>query len=219
MAHPERIVIAARSGLLRAANIRLLVDSGFEVVGEASDGPGLVRKVRAHRPSVAIVDASRADIGAGQFAPAIRAIRSELPGVGVLTLSDAVDDELAAALLHAGADGVGYLLERRVADVARYARAIVDVSGGGSVLEPEVVTRMLERDRPDPALGALNDRDQQVLAQIAAGVTNRAIAQRMFISERAVERHVTHIFGALGIGRSRLVHRRVLAALAYLRAV
>jgi DNA-binding NarL/FixJ family response regulator len=216
MARAERIVVAAASGLLRAANVRLLRDAGFEVAGEAGDVPGLLRKVRAHRPDVAVIDARGHAERPGELPDAIRALRAE-HGVATLVLAEAVDEPLAGALLDAGAEGAGYLLVDGV-DAARYTEAVRILAAGGSALEAEVVTRMLGRDRRDHALDALSDRDREVLAQIAAGVTNRAIARRMFLSERAVERHVTRIFTALGIGRCRLDHRRVLAVLAYRRA-
>jgi DNA-binding NarL/FixJ family response regulator len=215
----ERIVLAGRSGLLRAAHASVLRDAGFDVVAEADDGGALLSKVRAHRPDVAIVDDRRGGARDDELVEAVRLIRDEPDGVAVLLLGHDVDAAMARALVHAGAEGTGYLLERRVADVERYARAIREVASGGSVVEPELITHIIGPQRGDDGLEALDDRDREVLARLAAGATNRAIAQRMFLSERAIERHVTTIFDALGIGPCRRNHRRVLAALTYLRTV
>jgi DNA-binding NarL/FixJ family response regulator len=213
----ERIVLAGRSGLLRAAHASVLRDAGFDVVAEAGDGGALLRKVRAHRPDVAIVDDRRGGARDDGLVEAVRLIRGEREGVAVLLLGHDVDAAMAHALMHAGAEGTGYLLERRVADVGRYARAIREVASGGSVVEPELIAHILGPQRSDDGLEALGDRDREVLSRLAAGATNRAIAQRMYLSERAIERHVTAIFHALGIGPCRRNHRRVLAALTYLR--
>jgi DNA-binding NarL/FixJ family response regulator len=218
MAHAERVVIAAGSGLLRAANSALLRDAGFDVVAEAADSGSLLRKTRAHRPDIAIVD-GRGAARFGEPAAAVLAIRAEARPVAVLVLADDVDHDLARALTGTGAQGAGYLLDRRVGDLDRYVRAIREVAAGGSVLDPEVVTRLVARDRVGQPVRALGEHDRAILAQIAAGVTNRGIAQRMFLSERAIERHVTSIFGVLSLAPCRRDHRRVLAALAYLRAV
>jgi DNA-binding NarL/FixJ family response regulator len=205
-----RVVIAEDSVLLRAGLARLLEEAGFTVAGQARDADELLRKVRAHRPDVAVVDE--------EGLRAARAIREELPEVGILLLSGSVDARHAAELLAHGARGIGYLLEDRVADVGRFTKAIREVAAGGVVLEPEVVACMVGRRRPASALDRLSERDRDVLAQIAEGASNRAIARRLFLSERAVERHVTAIFEKLGLAPSRLAHRRVLAVLAHLRA-
>jgi DNA-binding NarL/FixJ family response regulator len=210
---PLRIVIGAESGLLRAATIRLLVEAGFEVVGQARDADDLVRKVRAHRPDVAIVDI-RHDAGL----EAVRVIRRELPLAGVLMLSQRAEKHHACVLLEHGTEGVGYLVKDRVPDVARFIDAIRQVARRGSVLDPEVVVRMLADRRRTRLPDTLSARDRDVLAQIAQGASNYAIARRMFLSERAVERHVTAIFSKLGIAGSRHAHRRVLAVLAHLSA-
>jgi DNA-binding NarL/FixJ family response regulator len=210
--------VVAGSGLRRAAMIRLLHDAGFEVVGEAGDAGDLLRKVRAHRPDVAIAELADSRWAFDECARVLRAIRGELPRVGVLLISQRVDAGHAAALLEAGAEGAGYLLEGRVTGVSRLTEAVCHVASGGSVLDPEVVTRRLARERRDPVIPELSERDRQVLAQMAAGVSNRGIARRMFLSERAIERHVTSIFGTLGIAAARQANRRVLAVLAYLGA-
>jgi DNA-binding NarL/FixJ family response regulator len=143
------------------------------------------------------------------------AIRDELPGVGILLLSRYVEDRYLSQLLAGGAEGVGYL--ERVVEVARLADAVRRVAARGSVLDPEVVAQMLGRARDEGPLDSLTGREREVLALMAEGRTNRAIAQELFVSERAVERHVTGIFGKLDLPAGELDHRRVLAVLAYLR--
>ena len=211
-----RVVVAAGSALRRAALIRLLQDAGFEVAGQAGDVDDVLRKVRAHRPDVAIVELSEPHIG-DECVRVVRVIRSELRAVGLLLISRQVEAAHAAALLENGAEGAGYLLERRVTGVSRFIEAVREIAAQGSVLDPEVVTRLFGRERLDPVIGELNDRDREVLAQMAAGASNRGIARRMFLSERAIERHVTNIFDTLGITTAGEANRRVLAVLAYLR--
>src|SRR3954447_8557606 len=211
-----RVAIADDSLLLRTAAVRLLEDAGFDVVAESGDGDDLLRKVRAHRPDVAIVDIRMPPDHTDEGLRAARAIRAEHVGVGVLVLSQHVESGQALELLAHGTEGIGYLLNDRVSDLGRFADAVRQVGEGGSVLGAEVVAPLLRR-RPRDPLDALADRDRDVLAQMATGASNRAIAQRMFLSERAVERHITAIFDALGLCASRQAHRRVLAVLAYLR--
>jgi DNA-binding NarL/FixJ family response regulator len=213
-----RVVIAEDSLLLRAAMARLLEDAGVEVVGLAGDADDLLRKVRAHKPDVAIIDIRMPPDQLDEGLRAARVIRTELPGVGILLLSQYVEASYAVDLLEHGADGVGYLLKDRLADVSRFTDAIRSVAERGSVLDPEVVAHMLGRHRRSRTLDALTERDQDVLEQMAGGATNRAIAKRMFLSERAVERHVTAIFEKLDLTLSKHTHRRVLAVLAYLQA-
>ena len=213
-----RVVIAEDSLLVRAAVVRLLEEAGVAVVGEAGDGDDLVRKVRAHRPDVAIIDIRMPPEHVDEGLQAARAIRQELPDVGILLLSQYVEERYATELLEHGADGVGYLLKERVADVAQFVEAVHQVAARRSVLDPEVVAHMIGGRRRRQSLDALDDREREVLARMAEGASNRAIAERMFLSERAVERSITAIFERLGLGASRQVHRRVLAVLAYLRA-
>jgi DNA-binding NarL/FixJ family response regulator len=213
-----RVVIAEDSLLVRAAVVRLLVEAGVEVVGEAGDGDDLVRKVRAHRPDVAIIDIRMPPEHVDEGLQAARAIRQELPDVGILLLSQYVEERYATELLEHGADGVGYLLKERVADVAQFVEAVHQVAARRSVLDPEVVAHMIGGRRRRHSLDALDDREREVLARMAEGSSNRAIAERMFLSERAVERSITAIFDRLGLRTSRHAHRRVLAVLAYLRA-
>jgi DNA-binding NarL/FixJ family response regulator len=217
--HAElRVVVADDSLLLRAAIVHLLEHAGMRVVGQAGDADELLRKVRAHRPDVALVDIRMPPTHVDEGLQAARAIRAELPEVGILLLSQYVEQRFATELLEHGADGVGYVLKDRVSDIDRFIDAVRQVAARGSVLDPAVVALMVGRPRRDDPLHALGERDRDVLAQMAQGATNRAIARRMFLSERAVERHVTTIFDALGLARSKREHRRVLAVLAYLEA-
>jgi DNA-binding NarL/FixJ family response regulator len=211
-----RLVIADDSVLFRAAAVRLLADAGFDVVAQAGCADDLLRKVRAHEPDVAIVDIRMPPHHSDDGLQAACTIRSELPHVGVLVLSQHVEPQYARELLERGAEGVGYLLKDRVTDVERFTDAIRTLACGGSVLDPAVIAQMLAR-RPASELDGLSPREREVLAQIAGGATNRAIARTLFLSERAVERHVTAIFDALGLAASRQVHRRVLAVLAHVR--
>ena len=211
-----RIVIAEDSVLLREGAVRLLADAGFDVVGQAGDGEELLRKVRAHKPDVAVVNIRMPPTHVDEGLKAARVIREELPGTGVLVLSQYVEERYAVELLADGADGVGYLLKDRIAEIDRFVDAVRRVGEGGSVLDPEVVAHMLgRRDRDDP-LESLTPREREVLALMAEGRTNRAIASELMVSERAVERHVTSIFVKLDLPAGQDDHRRVLAVLTYL---
>jgi DNA-binding NarL/FixJ family response regulator len=211
-----RIVIAEDSVLLREGAVRLLADAGFDVVGQAGDGDELLRKVRAHKPDVAVVDIRMPPTHVDEGLKAARVIREELPGTGVLVLSQYVEERYAVELLADGADGVGYLLKDRIAEIDRFVDAVRRVGEGGSVLDPEVVAHMLGRRERDDPLASLTPREREVLALMAEGRTNRAIASELIVSERAVERHVTSIFGKLDLAAGQDDHRRVLAVLAYL---
>jgi DNA-binding NarL/FixJ family response regulator len=212
-----RIVIADDSVLLRRGAVRLLEDAGFEVVAEAGDGEDLLRKVRAHKPDVAVVDIRMPPTHVDEGLQAARIIREELPEVGILMLSQYVEERYVTSLLEQGAAGVGYLLKDRVAEVERFTDAIRQVGAGGSVLDPEVVSHMLGRRQKDAPLEGLTEREREVLGLMAEGKTNRAISETLYVSERAVERHVTSIFGKLDLPTTDQDHRRVLAVLAYLR--
>jgi DNA-binding NarL/FixJ family response regulator len=212
-----RIVIADDAVLLREGAARLLVDAGYEVVAQAGDAEDLLRKVRAHTPDVAIVDVRMPPDNADDGLRAALTIREELPAVGILLLSQYVEDRYLGQLLAGGAEGVGYLLKDRVADVERLTEAVERVAAGGSVLDPEVVAQMLGRSREEGPLDSLTAREREVLGLMAEGRTNRAIAGKLFLSERAVERHVTSIFSKLDLPSGGQDHRRVLAVLAYLR--
>jgi DNA-binding NarL/FixJ family response regulator len=212
-----RIVIAEDSALLRAGIVRLLEDAGLEVVAQAGDAEDLLRKVRAHRPDVAITDIRMPPTHTDEGLRAALTIRGELPETGVLVLSQYVDEAYAFELLSGSTEGVGYLLKDRVADVDALLEGVRRVAAGGSALDPEVVTHLLGRHRRDDPLQTLTGREREVLELMAEGRSNRAIAEAMVVTERAVEKHVTSIFGKLGLPTSGADHRRVLAVLAYLR--
>jgi DNA-binding NarL/FixJ family response regulator len=211
-----RVVIADDAVILREGAARLLEEAGFDVVGQAGDADDLLRKVRAHRPDVAVIDVRMPPGNADDGLRAALAIREELPEVGILLLSQFVEDRYLGQLLATGAEGVGYLLKDRVADIQRLAEAVERVADGGSVLDPEIVAHMLGRRRAEGPLDALTDREREVLGLMAEGRTNRAIAGELFLSDRAVERHVASIFSKLGLPATDQDHRRVLAVLAYL---
>jgi DNA-binding NarL/FixJ family response regulator len=212
-----RIVIADDAVLLREGAARLLTEAGHEVVAQAGDAEDLLRKVRAHVPDVAIIDVRMPPDNADDGLRAALVIRDELAQVGILLLSQYVEDRYLGQLLSRGAEGVGYLLKDRVAEVERLTEAVERVAAGGSVLDPEVVAQMLGRSRDEGPLDSLTSRERDVLGLMAEGRTNRAIAGELFVSERAVERHVTSIFGKLDLPAGEQDHRRVLAVLAYLR--
>jgi DNA-binding NarL/FixJ family response regulator len=212
-----RLVIAEDSVLLREGMVRLLEEQGFEVAGQAGDGEDLLRKVRAHKPDVAVVDVRMPPTHTDEGLRAAQQIREELPDVGVLVLSQYVEEEYATELIGDRADGVGYLLKDRVADVEAFADAVRRVGQGGSALDPEVVSMMLGRKRDEP-LSELTPREREVLGLMAEGLSNNAIAERLVVTERAVEKHVTSIFGKLRLPPTGETHRRVLAVLAYVRS-
>jgi DNA-binding NarL/FixJ family response regulator len=212
-----RVVIADDAVLLREGAARLLEEAGFDVVAQAADADELLRKVRAHKPDVAIIDVRMPPDNADDGLRAALTLRQELPDLGILLLSQYVEDSYLGQLLGDGGEGVGYLLKDRIAEIDRLSDAVRRVAAGGSVLDPEVVARMMGRPREDGPLDALTDREREVLSLMAEGRTNRAIAGELFVSERAVERHVTNIFGKLDLPVTGHDHRRVLAVVAYLR--
>jgi DNA-binding NarL/FixJ family response regulator len=210
-------VVADDSVLLREGIVRLLADAGFEVVGQAGDAEDLVRKVRAHKPDAAVVDIRMPPTNTDDGLRAARQIREELPGTGVLVLSQYVEEGYALDLVADTAEGVGYLLKDRVADVERFADAVRRVGEGGSALDPEVVSMMLGRRRHDDPLESLTAREREVLELMAEGRSNRAVSEQLVITERAVEKHVTSIFSKLNLPPTAEDHRRVLAVLTFLR--
>ena len=212
-----RVVIAEDSVLLREGLARLLEEHDFEVVGQAGDGEDLMRKVRAHKPDVAVVDIRMPPDHTDEGLRAAREIRSELPDIGVVVLSQHVDEHYAMQLLSEGGEGVGYLLKDRVGDVERFVDAVRRVADGGSALDPEVVSAMAGRKRDDP-MEELTPRERQVLELMAQGLSNKAICEELVLSERAVERHITGVLSKLDIPATGHEHRRVLAVLSYLRA-
>jgi DNA-binding NarL/FixJ family response regulator len=213
-----RVVVADDSVLLREGVVRLLEENGFDVVGQAGDAEDLIRKVRAHKPDVAVVDIRMPPTNTDDGLRAALQIRAELPDTGVLVLSQYVEEGYALDLVGDSAGGVGYLLKDRVADVERFVDSVRRVADGGSALDPEVVSQLVGRARRDDPLAELTPREREVLELMAEGRSNNAIAEHMVVTERAVEKHVTSIFGKLGLAPAPEDHRRVLAVLAFLRA-
>src|SRR3954469_16319807 len=205
-----RAVIAEDSVLLREGLVRLLTEAGIEIVGEAGDGEDLLRKTRAHKPDVVVTDIRMPPTQTDEGLRAARVIRGELPDIGVVLLSQYVEEDYVMALLGERAEGVGYLLKDRVTDVERFVEAVTRVAEGGSALDPEVVAHMLGRRRRDDPLAELTPREREVMELMAEGRTNSAIAEHMVVTDRAVEKHVTSIFGKLGLGATPDDHRRVL---------
>jgi DNA-binding NarL/FixJ family response regulator len=213
-----RVVLADDSVLLREGIARLLGEAGFEVVGQAGDAEDLLRKVRAHKPDVAVVDVRMPPTHTDEGLRAAVQIRRELPGTGVLVLSQVVEEAYALELVAENAEGVGYLLKDRVADLDRFADAVRRVAEGGSALDPEVVAQLLGRRRRDDPLQELTPREREVIELMAEGRSNHAIADQMVVTERAVEKHVTSIFAKLALPQAADDHRRVLAVLTFLRS-
>ena len=211
-----KIVLADDSVLLRAGLARLLEDAGFEVAAQASDAEDLLRKVRAHKPAVAVTDIRMPPTQTDEGLRAAQQIRREMPEVGVMVLSQYIDEGYAVELLQGRAAGVGYLLKDRVADIDAFTDALRRVGDGGSVLDPEVVAQLLGRRRADDPLDRLTPREREVLGQMAQGRSNGAIARELVVTERAIEKHVTSIFSKLGLSAAEDGHRRVLAVLTYL---
>jgi DNA-binding NarL/FixJ family response regulator len=213
-----RVVVADDSVLLREGIVRLLAEGGFEVVAQAGDADDLVRKVAAHRPDVAVVDVRMPPGNTDDGLRAAQKIREELPDTGVLVLSQYIEEGYALELLASNAEGVGYMLKDRVVDVERFTDSVRRVAQGGSALDPEVVAFLLGRRRREDPLEELTPREREVLELMAEGRSNHAIAEQLVVTERAVEKHVTSIFGKLGLPQATEHHRRVLAVLRYLQA-
>jgi DNA-binding NarL/FixJ family response regulator len=213
-----RVAIGEDSLLLREGIARILAESGFEVVAQAGDAEELVRKVRAHKPEVAVIDIRMPPGQSDEGLRAAREIRASLPEIGILVLSQYVDEHYALALLSDGAEGIGYLLKDRVGEVDRFLDAVRRVAAGGSVLDPEVVTHMVGRRGKEGPLADLTTREREVLELMAQGLSNKAICEQLVVTERAVEHHVTSIFTKLGLPASGREHRRVLAVLTLLNS-
>lgn len=213
-----RIVIAEDSVLLREGLARLLADSGFDVVGQAENGEQLLLKVRSYDPDVAIVDIRMPPTHTDEGLRAAHEIRAKHPRTGVLVLSQYVEPGYALELLQDSAEGIGYLLKDRVADVDEFTAAVRRVADGGSALDPTVVSQLVGRNRRDDPLEGLTPREREVLGLMAEGRSNQGIAARLVITERAVEKHVTSIFGKLRLPAASADHRRVLAVLTFLRS-
>jgi DNA-binding NarL/FixJ family response regulator len=211
-----RIVIAEDAAVIRAGLAEILTDRGHEIVAAVGDAEALKDAIVACRPDVAIVDVRMPPSHTDEGLRAAIAIRRDHPGVGILVFSQYIETRYAADLLATGSGGVGYLLKDRVANVAEFTDAITRIAAGGTALDPEVVSGLLNASRHASALGTLTAREHDVLALMAEGRSNSAIADRIFVSERAVEKHISNIFTKLGLPPSDSDHRRVLAVLAYL---
>ena len=213
-----RIVLGEDSLLLREGLARLLEGTGHEVVGQAGDAEDLLRKAGAHKPDLVIVDVRMPPTFSDEGIRAALEIRARRPGTPVLVLSEYVESSYALELFADGTDGLGYLLKQRVSDLDRFLDAVGRVAAGGSALDPEVVSHLLGRQRAGDPLGRLTPRETEVLALMAEGRSNHAIAEQLVITERAVEKHVTSIFSKLELPPTADSHRRVLAVLKYLQA-
>jgi DNA-binding NarL/FixJ family response regulator len=210
-----RVVIAEDGVLLREGLARLLADEGHEVTASVSDALGLVEAVEKERPDVCIVDVRMPPTFTDEGLRGALEIRERWPSTPVLVLSQYVEERYATDLLSGDSNGVGYLLKQRVADVRDFLDALDRVASGGTALDPEVVAQLLARARRHPR-DELTPREGEVLALMAEGLSNAGIAQRLVITEGAVEKHVTSIFTKLGLEPAQTDHRRVLAVLRYL---
>jgi DNA-binding NarL/FixJ family response regulator len=213
-----RVVVAEDSFLLRAGVVRVLEASGFAVVGEASDADELLEQARDQRPDVVVTDIRMPPTNTDEGLRAAAVIRAELPRTGVLVLSQYVKQSYAIRLLSDSATGVGYLLKDRVMEPRGFSDAIREVARGGTALDPEVVAEMLERRRPGGPIDALTPRERDILARMAEGQANRAIAAGLDLSDHTLARDLTSIFEKLALPVDAEGHRRVLAVLTYLRA-
>jgi DNA-binding NarL/FixJ family response regulator len=211
-----RIVVAEDSVLLREGVVRLLEEAGHEVVGKAGDAEDLLRKVGAHKPDLAVIDIRMPPTNTDDGLRAALEIRDRQPETAVVVLSQYVEEAYALELVGEHAAGTGYLLKDRITDVERFIDAVRRVGEGGSALDPEVVGHLLGRRRRDDPLDALTPREREVLALMAEGRSNRAIAEELVVTDRAVEKHVTNIFDKLSLPPAPEDHRRVLAVIAFL---
>ncbi|HTF40030.1 MAG TPA: response regulator transcription factor [Propionibacteriaceae bacterium] len=212
-----RVVVADDVMLTRAGIVRLLKDAGIEVVAEVEDASALLHQVHLTRPDVALVDIRMPPTHTDEGVVAAEAIRRELPEVGVLVLSEYVEPAYAMRLIQEHPERVGYLLKERVFDIATVVDALRRLTDGETVIDPTIVSRLVGRRRRVNPLANLSDREREVLGLIAEGMSNRAIAARLFVTERTVEAHVTQIFQKLRLAESPDQHRRVLAVLEFLR--
>jgi DNA-binding NarL/FixJ family response regulator len=214
---PIRVVVGEDQPLVREGIVRVLEEAGLEVVGVAGDAEDLVRKAGAHRPDVVITDIQMPPDLSDDGLRAALQIRASQPEIGVVVLSQFLEDRYALDLVGERAQGVGYLLKDRVGDLALFIDAVRRVARGGSALDPEVVQRMVGRRREGGPLDDLTPREREVLGLMAEGRSNQGIADELIVTVAAVERHVTSIFSKLGLHQAPEDHRRVLAVLQYLR--
>ena len=212
------MIVGEDQPFVREGVVRVLQDGGFDVVAAAADARDLVQMAGAYGPDVVIADIQMPPDHADDGLRAALQIRAARPGVGVLVLSQFLEDSYAFDLVADGAQGVGYLLKEKVGDLRVFTDAVRRVAGGGSVLDPDVVSRLVGRKRRASPVDGLTPREREVLGLIAEGRSNAGIARELMVTVAAVERHVTSIFDKLGLHRSAEAHRRVLAVLTYLRA-
>jgi DNA-binding NarL/FixJ family response regulator len=212
-----KVVIADDSVLLREGIVRLLQEADLDVVAQAGDAEDLLRKVRAHKPDLALVDVRMPPTHTDEGLRAAREIRAELPEVSVLVLSQDVEEANISELFADNAEGLGYLLKDRIADVDGFIEAVKRVADGGSAVDPEVVSELLGRRRADDPLESLTPREREVLELMAEGRSNGGIAEQLVITDRAVEKHVGSIFSKLNLASAPEDHRRVLAVLSFLK--
>ena len=212
------MIVGEDQPFVREGVVRVLQDGGFDVVAAAADARDLVQMAGAYGPDVVIADIQMPPDHADDGLRAALQIRAARPGVGVLVLSQFLEDSYAFDLVADGAQGVGYLLKEKVGDLRVFTDAVRRVAGGGSVLDPDVVARLVGRKRRASPVDGLTPREREVLGLIAEGRSNAGIARELVVTVAAVERHVTSIFDKLGLHRSAEAHRRVLAVLTYLRA-
>jgi DNA-binding NarL/FixJ family response regulator len=214
---PVRVVIGEDEILLREGIAEILVRAGLEVVAQTGDAVDFLRRARAHRPDVAVVDIQMPPGNADDGLRAALELRATLPETAVVVLSHFFEEAYAVNLIGDRPEGVGYLLKERVGDVSVFIDAVRRVAAGGTALDPAIVARMMGRRRDQGPLAVLSPRDREVLKEMAEGKSNRGIAEHLTISEASVEKHVTSIFHKLGLETSPTGHRRVLAALTYIR--
>jgi DNA-binding NarL/FixJ family response regulator len=213
-----RILIAEDDALLRAGLTMLLESEGFEVVAAVDNAEALLTAYDAHGADGALLDVRMPPTFTNEGLRAALELRTRRPGFPVLVLSAYVEDTYASRLLADGAAGVGYLLKERVGDVAQFVDTLRRVLGGGTVMDPEVVSQLFSRRRHDDPIRSLTPRESEVLALVAQGLGNTAIAQQLYVSEAAVSKHIGNIFLKLDLAPTDTGHRRVLATLAYLRS-
>ena len=213
-----RVVVGEDQPIVREGIVHVLQDSGFEVVGTAENARDLVRITDAQRPDIVVTDIQMPPDNTDDGLRAALEIRATVPSVGVLVLSQFLEDRYAMDLVADSAEGVGYLLKENVGDLRMFTEAVRRVASGGSALDPDVVARLVGRKRKAGPLDNLTPRERDVLALVAEGRSNAGVAQELVVTVAAVERHVTGIFDKLGLHQSPEQHRRVLAVLKYLRA-
>ncbi|MCD2195861.1 response regulator transcription factor [Actinomycetospora endophytica] len=212
-----RVIVGEDDVLLREGITRILTEAGLEVVAQSGDADDLLLRALAHRPDIVIVDVQMPPRGEDDGLLAAVELRRRHPGTAVLILSQFCEPAYGMAVIGEHPAGVGYLLKERVGDVAAFVDAVTRVAAGGSALDPEIIGRMLGQRAPGDPLLALTSRERAVLAALAEGLSNRGIAQALLLSQASVEKHVTAIFRKLRITPADTAHRRVQAALTYLR--